>query len=113
MRTLYHFQNSPFSRRTRLALAHKGLEVQLREAREDPAAMQEARSLVAFRTIPVLVDGGRGMGDSTAIAHWLDAAYPSAPRLWPGGAEAADVLQVAALVDVVLDHVVDVWTRYH
>jgi glutathione S-transferase len=112
MRTLYHFQFSPFSRRTRLALAHKQLDVQLREGREDPAAIEEARRLAPFRTIPVLVDEGRAMGDSTAIAHWLDVAYPDAPRLWPAD-DAADVLQVTALVDVVLDNVIDVGTRYH
>jgi glutathione S-transferase len=112
MRTLYHFRYSPFSRRTRLALAHKGLDCELREARENPAYRDEARALVPFRTIPVLVDDGRAMADSTAIAHWLDQAYPSAPRLWPGGADAADVLQTAALVDLVLDTVVDVGTRY-
>jgi glutathione S-transferase len=113
MRTLYHFHHSPFSRRTRLALAHKRLDCELREARETPAYLDEARTLVPFRTIPVLVDGGRAMADSMAIAHWLDCAYPSAPRLWPNDARgAAEVLQTAALVDVVLNNVVDVGTRY-
>ena len=73
----------------------------------------EARKLVPFRTIPVLVDEGRAMGDSTAIVHWLDAAYPQAPRLWPGGDDAADVLQTAALVDVFLNNVIDLGTRYY
>jgi glutathione S-transferase len=113
MRTLYHYRHSPFSRRTRLALAHKGLACELREAREQPAHLEEARGLVAFRTMPVLVDHGRAMGDSTAIVHWLDLAYPVAPRLWPQNEDAADVLQVAALVDVVLNGVVDVGTRYN
>jgi glutathione S-transferase len=113
MRTLYHFCYSPFSRRTRLALAHKGLEHELREARETPAFLEEAHARVPFRTIPVLVDGDHALGDSTAIVHWLDRAYPQAPRLWPHGEEAADALQVAALVDVALDGVIDVATRYY
>jgi glutathione S-transferase len=113
MRTLYHFHHSPFSRRTRLALAHKGLDCELREGRETPAFLEEARRLVPFRTLPVLVDGQRALGDSRAIAHWLDRAYPQAPRLWPGGEDAADALQVATLVDVVLDGVIDVGTRYY
>ena len=113
MRTLYHFHYSPFSRRTRLALAHKKLDVELREARQTPAYREEAAALVPVRTLPVLVDDGRAMADSTAIAHWLDRAYPSAPRLWPDEpAEAAEVLQTTALVDVVLNNVVDVGTRY-
>jgi glutathione S-transferase len=102
MRTLYHFRLSPYSRRTRLALAHKGLDCDLREARENPAFLEEARALVPFRTVPVLVDDGRAMGDSTAIVHWLDRAYPKAPRLWPDGADdACAALQVAELVDLV------------
>jgi glutathione S-transferase len=112
MRTLYHYKLSPFSRRTRLALAHKGLECELREGRDNPAHVEEARRLVPIRTLPVLVDGGRAMGDSTAIAHWLDGAYSKAPALWPGGDDAAEALQVAVLVDVVLNNVIDVGTRY-
>ncbi len=113
MRTLYHFTHSPFSRRTRLALAHKGLEFELRDGRENPAFLEEARGLVPFRTFPVLVDDGRAMGDSVAIVHWLDRAYPDGPRLWPGGDDAITALQTAALVDVALNHVVDVATRYY
>jgi glutathione S-transferase len=113
MRILYHFRQSPFSRRTRLALAHKGLDCELRDARETPAFREEAEKLVAFRTLPVLVDEGRALGDSTAIVRWLDAAYPRAPRLWPEGESAADALQVATLVDLVLNAVIDVGTRYY
>lgn len=111
-RTLYHFRHSPFSRRVRLALAHKGLDAELREARESPAWGEEARKLVPLRTIPVLVDGSRAMGDSTAIMHWLDAAYPDAPRLWPAGPAAEDALEVVTLVDAALNGVVDLGTRY-
>lgn len=113
MRTLYHFRQSPFSRRARLALAHKGLDCELRDGRENPAYLDEARARVPFRTIPVLVDGEHAMADSTAIAQWLDRAYPSAPRLWPDDpAGAAAALQTAALVDIVLNNVVDLGTRY-
>jgi glutathione S-transferase len=113
MRTLYHFTHSPFSRRTRLALAHKGLECELREARDNPAWLEEAQRLVPFRTIPVLVDDGRAMADSGAISHWLDGAYPHSPRLWPEDEESLTALQLTALVDVALDTIVDLGTRYH
>jgi|HubBroStandDraft_2_1064218.scaffolds.fasta_scaffold269224_2 glutathione S-transferase len=114
MRTLYHFRLSPYSRRARLALAHKGLDCELRDARENPALLEEARALVPFRTVPVLVDDGRAMGDSTAIVHWLDRAYPQTPRLWPDGADdACAAYQVAELVDLVQRGVVDVGNRYY
>jgi glutathione S-transferase len=113
MRTLYHLRYSPFSRRTRLALAYKGLDCELREAGENPAWREEARGIVPFRTLPVLVDDGRAMADSGAIAHWLDRAYPEAPRLWPEGDGGLDALQTATLVDVTLNIVVDLGTRYY
>jgi glutathione S-transferase len=115
MRTLYHYQYSPFSRRTRLALAHKGLECELREARSSPEIGEAARKLWALRTVPVLVeDDGRVIGDSGAIARYLDAAYPDGPRLWPTAPEALRVaLEVATLVDGALNIIVDVGTRYH
>jgi glutathione S-transferase len=113
MRTLYHYPYSPFSRRTRLALAHKGLDCELRDPREAPSFVEEVRKRVPFRTIPVLVDGERALGDSTAIVHWLDRAYPNAPRLWPTGEDSADAFQIAALVDIVLNGVIDPGTRYY
>jgi glutathione S-transferase len=114
-RRLYHYPMSPYSRRTRLALAHKGLEVELLDGRADPAKQEEARRLVPLRTIPVLVEpDGRAIGDSTAIAHYLDRAYPEGSKLWPTGADdGCTVLEATTLVDVVLNITVDVGTRYY
>jgi glutathione S-transferase len=112
MRTLYHYRFSPFSRRVRLALAHKGLDVELREGRELPANLEAAHNLSPLRTLPVYVDDGRVLSDSNAIVQWLDRAYPKAPRLWPDGELAIKALQTAALVDVVLDNVINLGTRY-
>jgi glutathione S-transferase len=111
-RTLYFYRFSPYSRRVRLALAHKGLDAELREGRDSPAHIQEAHALVPTKPMPVLVDQGRAMADSTAIVHWLDRAYPHAPRLVPDAPGAADVLQTMVLVDVVLDNAVNLGTRY-
>ena len=111
-RTLYHFTRSPFSRRTRLALAHKSLEVALRDTRENPAWLVEAHKLTPFRTMPVLVEpGGEALGDSNAIAHYLDRAFPNAPLLWPT-VDAHAAFEVAALVDVALNPLVDLGSRY-
>jgi glutathione S-transferase len=112
-RTLYHFKHSPFSRRTRLALAHKRLDVELRDARENPAFLEEARRLAPFRTMPVLVDDGRAMGDSVAIVHFIDRAYPGEPRVFPEAEDFVDALQTLALVDVALDNIVNVGMRYY
>jgi glutathione S-transferase len=114
MRTLYHFPTSPFSRRARLALMHKGLEVTLKDARADDALRAEAQGLWALKTVPVLVeDDGHAIGDSTAIVHYLDEAYPG-PRLFPTEKSARlTALTIAQLVDGMLNTLVDVGTRYY
>jgi glutathione S-transferase len=114
MRVLYMFPQSVFSRRTRLALAHKGLEVELRDGRGSPEALAEAQKLYPPRTMPVLVDDGRVLGDSTAILHYLDAAYPDRPLLWPKAASAAhEALAIVTAVDHAMNTLVELGTRFY
>jgi len=115
MRSLYHFASSPFSRRTRLVLAHKGLEVVLKEGRAEPALYEEVKKLWPLRTVPILVeDDGFVLGDSMAIAHYLDGAWPTAPRAWPSDPRALGAaLEIAALVDGALNPIIDLGTRYN
>ena len=115
MRSLYHFTLSPFSRRTRLALAHKGVTVELKEARQNPFYQDEVKKLWPLKTVPVFVDDeGHAIGDSTAIAHYLDAAYPNAPLLFPNGSEARRAtMEVTTLVDGALNTINDLGTRYY
>jgi glutathione S-transferase len=111
MRILYHYEQSVFSRRTRLALAHKGLDAELRDGRLDEAHAREARRLFPVGTMPVLVDDAKVVGDSTAIAHYLDLAYPDRPRLFPLGA-ADEVLSVTTAVDHAMNTLVELGTRF-
>ncbi len=115
MRTLFHIPLSPYARRTRLALAHKGLTAELRDVRAHPELFEESRRLSPLKTIPVLVEeDGRILGDSTAISHYLDRAYPSAPALWPTDPEdALAIFEVASLVDVALNGTIDLGVRYY
>lgn len=75
---------SPFCWRVKLALAHKGLEYEAR-----PVAFTAIGQLCGggYRTVPILEDGGRVLGDSWAIADHLDEAYPERPRLFASPAE--------------------------
>lgn len=113
MRTLYHFEQSVFSRRTRLALAHKAMEVELKDGRADAAFIAEARSLQPLRTMPVFVEeDGSALGDSNAIVQYLDIAYPSRPALFPQDPPAARrALSLMVAVDVAMNAVVDLGTR--
>lgn len=114
MCVLYHYPASPFSRRTRLALAHKERTVDLRDARADAAVEAEAQRLWPTRTLPVLVEpGGVVLGESGGITRYLDAAYGTAPRLYPVGRDDAQrAAKVMALVDAALDGIVNLGTRY-
>jgi glutathione S-transferase len=91
--------DAPFSRRTR-------------DARANPAWLEEARKLVGAKTVPVYVEDGRAMSDSTSIVHWIERAHPAGPPLWPSGAEAYAAFEVASLVDVAIVTLADLGSRY-
>lgn len=87
MRTLYELQGqndkrfSPFCWRTRMALAHKGLE-----AAFEPVQLSQ-KDKIAFsdqKLVPVLHDGETVISDSWAIACYLEDTYPDAQSLFGG-----------------------------
>jgi glutathione S-transferase len=70
---------SPFCWRTKMALAHKGLEVETvpwRFTEKDKLPQPNAGR------VPVIVDGGRVVHDSPAIADYLEAQYPGRASLF-------------------------------
>jgi glutathione S-transferase len=102
---------SPYCWRIKMALAHKGLEVETipwRFTEKDVVA----RAGGAGR-VPVLVDGERWIGESWDIAQYLEAIWPDRPSLFGGAAGSAltrfyqgwtdGVIQLALLRLVVLD----------
>ena len=109
---LYHFPTSPFSRRVRLVLAHKGLSADLRDIRANTETRDDALRLNPLHTVPVLVDGARVVNDSAAIGHYLDRKVPT-PPLWPSGLDGADAFELAALTDSVIKILSDLGIRYH
>jgi glutathione S-transferase len=111
-RTLYHYEQSVFSRRTRLVLAFKGIEVELKEGRSDASNIAAARAIQPIRTMPVLVEAdGAALADSTAILQYAEIAYPE-KRLFPVDAAAArTALSLMVAIDVALNALVDCGTR--
>ncbi|MEM7129365.1 MAG: glutathione S-transferase family protein [Chloroflexota bacterium] len=72
---------SPACWRTRMALAHKGLEVETIPTRfTEIAAICDAEQ----KTVPVLDDNGTIVVDSWAIAQYLEETYPDKPSLFGG-----------------------------
>jgi len=102
------FRFSPYCWRSKLALAHKGLDVETVPWR----FMDKDR--IAFSgqgRVPVLVDGDEVVSDSWRIALYLESTYPDAPALF-GGPQAqalarfingwADGVQLPGLTRLVL-----------
>ena len=74
---------SPFCWRARMALAHKRLDVET-----VPWRLTEKDKLPRPNDgrVPVIVDDGRVIHDSSAIADYLEERYPDRPTLFPGAA---------------------------
>jgi len=70
---------SPYCWRTRMALAHKGLDVET-----VPWRFTETDRLAfsGSKTVPVIVDGDTIVGDSWDIADFLEEAYADRPSLF-------------------------------
>jgi glutathione S-transferase len=85
MNRLYHYPLSPFSRKVRLSLAEKKIEVELVEERYWEQDSDFLRRNPAGK-VPILKLGNRTMADSAAICEYLEEAHPT-PALLPKGAE--------------------------
>ncbi len=73
---------SPYAWRSRMALAHKGLDAEL------VAVKFTEKDRIAFSgqdRVPVLTDGDETVADSWAIACYLEDAYPDMPTLFGAG----------------------------
>jgi glutathione S-transferase len=97
---------SPFCWRTRMALAHKGLEVLTVPWR---FTEKDAIAFSGQGRVPVIVDGDRTVHDSWKIAIYLDEAYPDRPALFPEGHGVArfvnawaDTVQLPGLIRLVV-----------
>ena len=85
---------SPYCWRARMALAHKGLDV---DARPWRFTDKEAIAFSGQGLVPVIVDGERTVSDSWEIARYLEATYPDRPSLFGGAV--AHVRFIAAWTD--------------
>lgn len=85
MNRLYHYPLSPFSRKVRLTLAEKKIEVELVEERYWEQDTDFMRRNPAGK-VPVLKMGNRVFSDSNAICEYLEETVAQ-PALLPRGAE--------------------------
>ncbi|MFY8149000.1 MAG: glutathione S-transferase family protein [Prochlorococcaceae cyanobacterium] len=92
---LHQFRYSAFCEKVRLILAAKGLEYTVVEVTPGLGQLELFR-LSGQRQVPVLVDGGAVIADSTAIALHLEEKHPT-PALQP--ADPADCARMWLLED--------------
>jgi hypothetical protein len=107
---------SPYCWRTKLALAHKGLTVEMIPWR---LSETHAVEMSGQRRVPVLLDGDKVVSDSWTIAEYLEDTYQHRPFLF-GSAEArastrfinswADTVVNGALVRLLLT---DIYAHLH
>ncbi|MCF7698729.1 FtsZ-binding protein FzlA [Loktanella sp. M215] len=86
MNRLYHFPLSPFSRKVRLSLAEKRIEVELVEERYWEQDSDFLHRNPAGK-VPVLRLGNRMLSESAAICEYLEDTHPN-PPLMPRDADA-------------------------
>jgi len=86
MNRLYHFPLSPFSRKVRLCLAEKKIEVELVEERYWEQDGDFLRRNPAGK-VPVLKMDGKTMADSGAICEYIEEKNPN-PALLPRSPDA-------------------------
>lgn len=103
-RLLYHFPLSLYCEKTRWNLDAKGLDYQGIELLPGPHAFTAWR-LARIRTLPVLKDGKHAVGDSTAIALYLEDRYRDIPLLPTDPALRTRALALEDRFDEVGDHV--------
>jgi glutathione S-transferase len=99
---LYRVPFSTNVERVALALGHKGLEAEWVDV--DPSDRTEVERVSGQPLVPVLVEDGRVVFDSTEITRYLEEQVP-VPALWP------DDLARRAELDVFLDWFNRVWKR--
>jgi glutathione S-transferase len=88
---------SPYCWRIRMALAHKSLN-----ARVIGWHYGDKRLPGGNTTVPVLVDDGQVIGDSTAIALHLEEKYADGPSLFGDESSLAHIRFIVAWTDTVL-----------
>ena len=74
---------SPYCWRTRMALAHKGLDFETVPWR---FAQKDAIKAYGAEKVPVLIDGDVHVHESWTIAEYLEDTYPGRPSLFGGDA---------------------------
>lgn len=101
---LYQFPLSHYCEKIRWQLDFKGIPY--RTINMFPGThTRMTMKLAGTRTLPILVDGDKAIGDSTAIALYLEDRYPGKPLLPVDESERRQALEIEAFCDELGDYV--------
>jgi glutathione S-transferase len=92
MITLYQFQFSHFCEKARWALDHKRIPYTCKNLLPGPH-LKAARKLAPRSCLPLLVEDGTVVQDSTSIITFLDEKFPDRPLTPPGSPQAKEALE--------------------
>lgn len=96
---LHHFPLCPFSRKIRLVLGEKEIEVE--DLPVEPwAEPDRMAALNPAAEVPVLEDGEQRIADSAAIAEYLEETRPEPALIAGSPAERAEIRRLVAWFDV-------------
>jgi glutathione S-transferase len=112
MTTLYQFEFSHFCEKARWALDYKGLAHERRNLLPGVHA-RVARKLAPNSSLPILVDNGTVVQDSTAIITFLDEKYPERPLTPRDARQAEEALAWEEYLDDEVGVQVRRWFYYH
>lgn len=96
--TLHQFPISHYCEKVRWALDHKGLRYEVNDQFPGLHALTNRR-LVGRTTVPVLIDGHHAIGESSAIALYLDDQFPERRLIPASGEERSRVLALEGFFD--------------
>jgi len=112
MITLYQFEFSHFCEKARWALDYKGLP-HARKNLLPGLHARVARKLAPNSCLPILVDSGTVVQDSTSIIAFLDKQYPDRPLTPRDAQEAKEALAWEEYLDDEIGVPVRLWFYYH
>jgi glutathione S-transferase len=112
MRTLYQFPFSHYCEKARWALDYKGLAYECRNVLPGPHLKVTGR-LAPKTCVPILIDQGAVLQDSTSIITYLDGMYPERPLTPNGPPEARSALEWEEFLDQEIGVPLRLWFYFH
>jgi len=112
MITLYQFQFSHFCEKARWALDYKGLPYICKNLLPGPHLIA-TRKVAPTSGLPILVDNGTVVQDSTSIINFLDEKYPDRPLTPRNSQQAKEALEWEEYLDDEIGVPLRLWFYYH